>query len=347
MTDKDKQVVVLGGGIAGLTAALELARLGLAVALIEKNSVLGGNVARYCCQATTVCQKCGACLVVDRLEALSRQPGIKVYLRRCLTKCERHQGRMQLTLSALEQPDQTQEIFADALVVATGFAPFDPAGHLHYGVLPQVITSLELQARLKETGPPMCLDGRPALRIAFVQCVGSRDNGHPYCSRVCCGYALRLAELIKHRVPETEIAVFYMDIQNYGPNFAALYEKCRAELHLIRTLPGDVAATPEGTVRVLYMNDQGGHSEFLEVDLLVLSVGIAPGPDNPTLAATLGLELTADGFFRARDPLDRTATAAPGIFLAGTADGPKSIAETIAQATQAAYHIARFLQVIP
>jgi heterodisulfide reductase subunit A len=414
VAENDRQILIIGGGIAGITAALELARLGWRVEVIEKTPFLGGNVAHLCCQATTNCQKCGACLVEDRLRALFQQPGIRLRLASELLQSQRVNGGFQLTIQEQPRyidPDRcidcnlcyeqcpaapegaivraasphnhpryainpalclyfqdgscrkcqelcpTQAIdlaregrtvtnLAAAVVIASGFAPYNPRENelWHYGVLPNVITSLELEAMLRDQCQPRRADGQPANRIAFIQCVGSRNQTHPYCSRICCGYALRLAEVIKYRRPDSEITVFYMDIQNFGQDFSEMYEKCKLDLNLLRTLPGDIFANPEGLLQVRYANENHWQAEPQEFDLLVLSVGITPGAGNPALAAQLDLELDSNGFFQPADPLDRTTTTQPGIYLAGTAEGPKSIAESIAQATRAALKVDQYLQ---
>jgi heterodisulfide reductase subunit A len=172
--------------------------------------------------------------------------------------------------------------------------------------------------------------------------VGSRDQDHPYCSRVCCAYGLRLARLVRHRWPECEVTTFYMDLQNVGHDPENFQEACGREVHLIRALPGDAAVTVDGSLRLRYLDETSGRPLATEVDLLVLAVGIAPGPDTPRLAAMLDLELTPEGFLKPGEALNVTET--PGIFLAGTAAGPKNILECIAEATQSVRQLCKYLE---
>jgi len=174
--------------------------------------------------------------------------------------------------------------------------------------------------------------------------VGSRDQHHPYCSQVCCAYALRLARLLKHRHPDMELTTFYMDLQNVGLDYPGFKTEALGDIKVIRALPGDLGKTLEGELRLRYLDEKTGLTEAALFDLVVLAVGISPGPDNPELAALLDLELSPQGFFQAADPENRSLTSQPGLFLAGTAEGPKDIAACIIQATGAARQVSRYLQ---
>lgn len=411
----EKPVVVLGGGIAGITAALELARLKVPVALVEKTPFFGGRAAHFACKATDTCQKCGACLVEQRLRDLLQEPGITLYPHTELIQVQRPNGLFHLTFKRqppridlhrcincgicydecpaisqqailtgssptqhpryainpagclyfrdgscricqelcfpkaidLDLPETTFTLEAPALVLATGYQPSDPLSHPHYGYgfSPGVITGWELEQRLRDGAfPEIPGNGRPARRIAFIQCVGSRDQEHAYCSRVCCAYGLRLARLIRHRLPEAELATFYMDLQNIGLDPQKFQDEALGEVKLIRALPGDVATTAEGTIKLRYLDEVSGQALSTAFDLVVLAVGIAPGPENPRLAELLHLDLTPEGFIQSHDALHGTATSRPGLFLAGTVEGPRSIAECIAQATAAAQQVRNYLK---
>jgi len=409
--------VVLGGGIAGISAALELARLGLSVALVEKTPFFGGRAARLCCKATDECQKCGACLVADRLKALFQEPGITLFPHTEMTQGARADGRFRVTLQQqpliidlqrcvdcglcadecpaisqgaiittnitqnhpryavvpanclyfkdgscqvcqricpptaraidLARPGKTMEIEAEAVVVATGYQPADPHTRPHYGYgrLPNIITGFELEEMLRNgTGVRRPGDGAPVGRVAFIQCVGSRDKDRPYCSQVCCAYTLRLARLLKHRLPEAQVATFYMDLQNVGRNSPIFHEEARREIREMRALPGELHRNPDGTVSLRYLNEETGGAENAAFDLVVLSVGIGPGADNAALAALLKVDLSAAGFFKAADAQHRSLTSQPGLFLAGTAEGPKDIAGCIAQALAAARQVSKYIR---
>jgi heterodisulfide reductase subunit A len=408
--------VILGGGIAGISTALELARLGQDVALVEKTPFFGGRAAHFCCKATVVCQKCGACLVEERLNALFREPRITLMAHTALTEVSREDGRFHLVLT--QQPEvinparcvdcglcfdkcpaaaqgavlttgvtqnhpryavnpaaclyfqdgscevcqqicppaakaidltrrgKSIELSADAVVLATGYQPSDPKSrpHYRYGLIPHIVTGFELEEMLRNGTGPKTPGGELPRRVAFIQCEGSRDKDHPYCSQVCCAYTLRLARLLKHREPAAEITSFYMDLQEIGRCPAEFQAEARREVKLHRALPGDLQAAPGGGVKLRYLDEESGQPAEVVFDLVVLSVGITPGPDNVALANLLRTELTPDGFFQAAGPQQGSQTSQPGLFLAGTAAGPRDIAGCIAQATATALQVSRYVK---
>jgi heterodisulfide reductase subunit A len=409
--DKVNPVVVLGGGIAGITAALELSRAGLPAALVEKSPFFGGRAASFGCKATDVCQKCGACRVEQGLRDLFTTPGISLYAHTELVESRSNNGLLHLTLKSqprvidpqscldcgicldecpapgailsaasaenhprfavnpvaclyfqdgscrrcqdlcptkaidLARPGTEVQLDTQSLILATGYQPAKAAPRTVYAHdrLPNIITGRELEEMMRQGGPLVRPDdGRPVRHLAFIQCVGSRDQEHQYCSRVCCAYGLRLGRLIRHRWPECKVTTFYMDLQNVGPDPKNFVADARRELELIRALPGNLDATGDGSLKLRFLDEASGRALSRVVDLLVLAVGIAPGADNARLAVMLHLQLTPDGFFK--DGLDGARPEVPGIFLAGTATGPQSILECIAQATQSVRQVRQYLE---
>jgi len=345
MTLSNPKVLVLGGGIAGLTAALALARLDIGVDLLEKTSALGGKVRDFCCKAIDVCQQCGACLLNDSLAGLTREPSIKVHLETELRKFKKEQKDFLYYFSG---PEGAGEGRAQALLVATGFNPFraEDKPQYRYGILPDVVTGLDLERQIKETGIILKpSDQTPPKSIAFIQCVGSRDLhlGHPFCSQVCCGYALRMAKLIKYKNPETEITVFYMDIQTFGKDFPLFMDEARHQIRLVRAIPGEIQRGEEGKLLLSFQKEEGTASEKQAFDLAVLSIGLMPNPDNIALSRMLGISLTPDGFLSGRQ---EQAPLPQGIFLAGTVQGPKSIARTMSQSYRVVEELTAHLRAV-
>ncbi len=409
--DKVNPVVILGGGITGITAALELSRAGLPAVLVEKSPFFGGRAASFGCKATDACQKCGACRVEQGLRDLMAAPGLTFYPHTELMASRSENGLLHLTLKSqpqvidphlctncglcleecpapggvvsaasaenhpryavnpgacryfqdgscrrcqdicptqaidLGRAETVTELETPSLIVATGYQPAPPPARGDYTnyQLPNIITGEELEEMVRQGGILVRpSDGRPVRHLAFIQCVGSRDREHTYCSRVCCAYGLRLARLVCHRWPECKVTTFYMDLQNVGPDPQEFEATVRREIELIRALPGDLTATADGSLRLRFLDETTGKGLFRVVDLLVLAVGIAPGLDNDKLAEMLHLEKTPDGFLK--DSPAGGVTEAPGVFLAGTATGPQSIVECIAQATRSVQQVRQYLE---
>jgi len=386
----NKRVLVVGGGIAGLTAAWELSKFNIDVILVEKTCFLGGHAIQFCCKATDECLTCGACSAEDMLQNVVNEPGIQVHLATEIKQITKNDSySVSLEKSALPDnqdgkgilkafsknnlpfyvvtdknacsniPEGAVEfnelgfegtIDVDAVILASGFQAFDAGqkGTYGYGKFKNIVTGLDLERIKRENGfiiRPS--DSKEPEKIAFIQCVGSRDEnlGNLWCSQVCCPYALRMARGIKFRNPEADITIFYMDIQNAGKNAFHFYDKCKEEFNFIRNIPVDLYPMEGDKLRTRYLNDEDGSAVEDVFDMVALSVGITPGSDNKKLSETLGIDLDLDGFFACTDNLNRTSTSKDGIFIAGTVQGPKSIPASMAHASQAAGEVLKHLGV--
>jgi len=236
----------------------------------------------------------------------------------------------------------------DAVILASGFNPFNAEvkGTYGYHKFNNVVTGLDLEHIVRKNGAVVRpSDGKEPQTIAFIQCVGSRDEnlGNLWCSQVCCPYALRMAQQLKYKNPESDITIFYMDIQNTGKNFPLFYEKCKSDMRFVRNIPVDIYPIEEDKLQMRYMNDDGGLPVKEVFDMVVLSIGIMPGSDNIRFSELLGIDLNQDGFFACKDKFNRTSTSKDGIFIAGTVQGPKTIAASMAHATQAAGEVMKYL----
>jgi heterodisulfide reductase subunit A len=341
----DSQVLILGGGIAGLTAALALNRLNISVTLMDKSAHLGGLVRQFCCKATGVCQQCGVCLLNDSLQALSKADRVEVHLQTEVTDLTLDAKKF---LYAFSRPGGGGQGRAEALLLATGFTPFraEDKPQYRYGILPNVLTGLDLEKQLRETGTVLRpSDQTPPASLAFIQCVGSRDLhlNHPYCSQVCCAYALRMANLIKHKKPQTDIAFFYMDLQTFGKDFPLFLEQAERQIRFIRAIPGEIQKEAKDRLLLTFQDSQGTSSRKEIFDLAVLSIGIGPGSGLQFFMEKLGLTLNKDGFLSEGDEI----LSSKGIFMSGTVCGPKDIARSIIQACRTAEEIAAYLKVRP
>jgi heterodisulfide reductase subunit A2 len=338
----NSQVLILGGGIAGITAAVALNHLNISVILIEKTTALGGMVRHFCCKATDACQQCGVCLLSDSLQALSKATDVEVLLQTEITELTMDANKFLYTFS---RPGGGGEGRAEALLLATGFTPFraEDKPQYRYGILPNVVTGLDLERQLRETGSIF----RPSdhifpASIAFIQCVGSRDLhlNHPYCSQVCCAYALRMAHLIKYKAPRTEITVFYMDIQTFGKDFPIFMKQTEKQVRFIRSIPGEIQKGENDQVLLTFQDDDGASTRKQAFDLAVLSIGMMPGQGQEFFKEKLGLSVNVDGFLSEGDDV----LFSKGIFLAGTVRGPKGIARSITQAHRTAEEVVAYLK---
>ena len=346
MNPTNSKVLILGGGIAGITTALALSRLNISVTLIEKSTALGGMVRNFCCKAGEACQQCGVCLLNDALKALNNDTNIEVLLQTDVTELTLKPTKFLYTYS---RPGGGGEGRAEALLLATGFTPFraENKPQYRYEILPNVVTGLDLERQFQETGMVF----RPSdhslpASVAFIQCVGSRDLhlNHPFCSQVCCAYALRMANLIKCKNPQTEVTIFYMDIQTFGKDFPFFMERSKKQIRFIRAIPGEIQKAENDQVMLTFQDSDGSPSRKQAFDLAVLSVGIMPGADHEFFKEKLGLHLNADGFLeRGNEAL----SSDNGIFLAGTVRGPKGIARSITEAYRTAGEIAAYLRTRP
>lgn len=243
-----------------------------------------------------------------------------------------------------EQQDYLVELGVGTIIVATGFKDFDP--HLEprygYGSIENVLTGMELERLINSGGPTSgevrLKDGRVPKKIAILHCVGSRDTRtHEYCSRVCCMYSLKLAQLIRHYIG-AEVIEYYRDMRTFGKDYEAFYERVRREgVQFIRYDENIRVTNHNGQIQVSTIDVYTGQPVNSLVDMVVLSTGMEPQIDQLEIAKTFGISLSPDGFFLERHPkLAPVETATDGVYLAGTCQGPKDIPDSVAQGGAAA-----------
>ncbi len=245
--------------------------------------------------------------------------------------------------------DEIVSLKVGTIVVATGFDTYEPKkkGVYKYWEYDNVITGLELERLLNASGPTgghliRPSDGQSPKRVAFIQCVGSRNKkiDRPYCSRVCCMYAIKNSQIIMEHEPETEIAVYYNDIRAFGKGFEELYHRVREDysVEFIRGRPAKLAEDPT-TKSITIRAEETLLNKITEreFDLVVLSVGLSPSEGTKKISKILGLTTSADGFLMEAHPKLRPVdTAMDGIYVAGCAQSPKDIPDSVAQAKAAA-----------
>ncbi|MFC1994518.1 FAD-dependent oxidoreductase [Chloroflexota bacterium] len=252
-----------------------------------------------------------------------------------------------------DQEDEIIDVEVGAIVLTPGFDEFDASvlSQYGYGSYPNVITSIEFERILSASGPFQGHLLRPSdrkapRRIAWIQCVGSRDihlAQNNYCSSVCCTYAIKEAVVAKeHSSTPLETTIFFMDIRTYGKDFEKYYQRAKEEqgVRFIRSRIGSIFQDSDGGLLIRFADEGGVREEIF--DLVVLSVGLRPPAVSKELAEKLGLELNPCGFCQVGD-FSPVATSRPGIFAAGAFTGPKDIPETVMQASAAASEASRLL----
>jgi heterodisulfide reductase subunit A len=336
----NRQVVVIGGGVAGLTVSATLADLGAKVTLIEKNPETGGHVRNW-----------------DRLfpsgrpaseviEFLNNQAVGKVDIRlqTTVTDIRSDDGIFEVTLSG------EQKIMAENIVFASGFEIFEAEKkeEYGYGIYNNVITSAGLEKIFKLQMPLQKKDGSPLQRVAFIHCVGSRDEkvGNRYCSKVCCITGLKQAMEIRQMLPGCEVYCFYMDLRMFDRHFEELYLEAQQQwgVNFIRGRLSECAENTDHSVVIKTEDTLTGKPLKMSVDMVVLLAGFCPNPDLNPIFDSLGLKTGEDGFIKVGDGhLKPNVTEIPGIFLTGAVKGPVSISETIADAKAAGMEVWRYI----
>lgn len=422
-------VMVVGGGISGIQAALDLATTGYRVYLVEKSPTIGGKMAQL--DKTFPSNDCSMCIESPKFIECSRNPNIEILTYTEVEKVEGKAGDFKVTLvkkpryiiedrcsgcttcmsyCPVQIPDpfnqelsrnkavhiyfaqaiplvpyidesclylkekkchicvgvcekdaidfnqvaEKVEVKVGAIVLAPGYAAFDPAlrGDYGYGTMENVVTSLDFERLLCSTGPHEGEVLRPSdkqhpRKVAWIHCVGSRQvlpGGNSYCSAVCCTYIQKQVIVAKDHDADLECAIFHNDIRSYGKDFERFYQRTEKlpGIRFIRSyvsIGREIPQTKNVTIR--YATDDDGIKEE-EFDLVVLGIGLAPPADAHRLADTFGIELNAHGFCKT-DAVRPMQTSRAGIFASGAFQGPMDIPESVVSASGAGSQCGEFL----
>ena len=425
----DAHVMVVGGGIAGIHAALTLADAGKKVYLVEREPTIGGHMAMF--DKTFPTLDCAACILTPKMSLVrshrnitlwtySEVTGVEgfvgnftVHVKRkpryvkeelcvgcnqCVEACVFKEGKFddefnqglskrkpiymsfpQATPSVVQidpatclhfrtgkckqackgacereaidfnQQEEQIDVKVGAIILATGFEPFDAKRipQYGYGKYDNVYTSLEVERLVNASGPTggeiHLRDGSKPKAVGIVHCVGSRDEcTNRYCSRVCCMYSLKLAHLVKERT-SAEVYNFYIDMRTPGKGYEEFYDKLlKEDVHFIRGRAAEVSDwtmtdKEKGKLVIRAEDTLIGVVRRIPVDMVILSVGLEARHDADAVRRMFNISCSHEGWFLERHPkLAPVSTFTDGIFLAGSCQGPKDIPDTVAQAGAAA-----------
>jgi len=413
-----QSVLIVGGGIGGCQAALDLAHAGCRVYLADSSLSVGGAMAQL--DKTFPTLDCSICILGPKLVEVSTHGNIELLTYARIDKISGQAGNFSVDLTLkpryvdmskcvgcgtctevcpvmvpsrwnlglkprkciriifaqsvplratiekeycidcrmcvdvcdrqainLEDAPRFRQLQVGAIVLATGARPLDPSikSEYGYGRLPAVITNLEYERIVCATGPTqgalITSHGRPVKSLAFIQCVGSRDRRFlPYCSGYCCTASIKEAMIALEHHPDTRVTIFYNDIRTSGKGFEELFRRAqKAGVRFIKGLPGLIREDRAGRAVVCYEDLISRGRKELAVDLAVLAVGLQ-APSEALPFQDFPPERDSFGFYRPRHPiLHSLESSTPGIFLAGTSQGPKDISETVCQASGAAARV--------
>ena len=327
--------LVVGGGLAGLTSALALAEQGFEVYLVEKEGELGGFLRKihYMLDGSETTKH-----LENLIEKVQKNKLIHIFLRSEIKEISGYVGNFMTTIAGKTSPESIRELEHGIVIVATGGEEYRPHEYL-YGKNPGVITQLELEERLSSNTSAENLGC-----VVMIQCVGSRDEAHPYCSRMCCSEAVKNALKLKELHPNTEIYILYRDIRTYGLAETYYMKAREAGVTFIRydddskpTVTELLTKDKKKALGVSVFEPSLREDIFIEADLVVLSAGVTPSKENESLAKKLKVPLNEDGFFmEAHVKLRPVDFSTEGVFVCGLAHAPKSIEESISQAKAAA-----------
>jgi heterodisulfide reductase subunit A len=335
----DKRGLVVGGGVAGMTAALNLAEQGFEVFLLEKDQELGGMAKRihYSLEGFDVRE-----YLNNLIRKVYRHPSIHVYNDAVITGTAGYVGNF---TTSVKYGNVSKEIRHGIVIIATGADEYKPAEYL-YGENPNVVTNIELGEKIDQKDENVIGAGS----MVMIQCVGCRNEDRNYCSRVCCSHSVKNAIKMKEINPEIDITILFRDMRTYGFKEDYYREASAGDVKFIRYVPEErpqVAAVEEGGKNVLRVSVNDyilGKQLTIDADILVLAAAVIPPYGAGEISRLFKLSLGPDGFFQEAHvklrPLD---FAADGIFLCGTAHYPKHINEVISQAYGAAGRAATIL----
>jgi len=347
-----RRALVVGGGIAGITAALDIADAGYPVLLVERSQQLGGHMAEHSHLYLNL--EGGNDLLEQRIEAVTRHPHIELLTGAEVVGLDGYVGNFTVqvrTAGESQGAEEEREVHrredVGAVVIATGFDLYDKDRLPEYGAdrYPDVVDSLQFEAMLRDGAIRRPSDGRVPEEVVWVQCAGSRDpeQHQPYCSKICCMYVAKQVIAYRRAVPEGQAYVFYIDIRSQGRGYDEFVQEAMEDYDALY-LRGKVSkiAPQDGRMVVWGADTLVGDSVRVNADLVVLAMAAVPSADSDELARRVRAATDESGFLSEAHPkLRPVESLTAGVYLAGACQFPKDIPETVSQASGAAAKVLR------
>lgn len=336
-------ILIIGGGPAGLEAARLLADIGSKVILVEKRDFLGGTPIAERYAALTHGFHDAEEMMNGMIDKVVSNPLVDVRLSSTVTAAEGEAGNFRVTLAKGGNGSGETVVEAGAVIIATGFQHFDPGRETQmygYYEYPDVITLADAESMLKDGHFNKPSNGEVPERVCFIQCVGSRDRqiGNEYCSKVCCGISSKQAIEVRQVSPKTNVFIFYIDMRMYGYWENEIYWPAQEKYH-VQYIKGIITEIIKKGDRLLIRGEDTTMGRPMEVpmDIVVLAVGMEASQGTRQMAQIFGVEQNKYKFIDVpHDSLNPVATSVPGIFVAGAAAGPKDLDDSIGMAGTAA-----------
>lgn len=326
-------VLVIGGGIAGIETSLQLASPDRKIYLVEKSSSLGGLATNF--EKIYPSMELGSNIVKQKIQDVNRNENIKVFTDSEVEEVIGFFGNFEVKVKKTAEEKGFVKFNVGAVVVATGSTLFDPrkTPKYGYGKFDNVLTSLEFE-KMNLSGKISLKNGKKPESVAIIHCVGRDEKG--YCSEICCMYSLKFVRYLKDKIPDVKVSNFYSDLCIPGKTYQRFYEQTKGEnVDFIRS--ADVEVVKKGDKLDIKYKDENGNKNALSVDMVILAPAVEPTPDASKLAELLSISQGDGGFFaEEHEKLGPVSTSTEGVYIVGCAQGPKNISKTIVQAEAAA-----------